>query len=64
MHYSSYNASISVWIQHIVNLSINTMTYKIFQAIECLLNLFEYNGSQDAHFNFQNGGNVSQLKEL
>ena len=28
------------------------MTYEIFQAIECLQNLLEYNGSQDAHFKF------------
>ena len=39
-------------MQHIVNLSINTVTYKIFQAIECLRNLLEYNGSQDALFKF------------
>ena len=36
------------------------VTYEIFQAIECLQNLLEYNGSRDAHLNFQNGGNTSQ----
>ena len=40
MNYSSYNASISVCIQHIVNLSINTL-----QTIEYLQNLLEYDGS-------------------
>ena len=39
-------------MQHIVNPSINTATYEIFQAIECLQNLLEYDGSQDAHFKF------------
>ena len=39
-------------MQHIANLSINTVTYKIFQAIKCLRNLLEYNGSQDAHLKF------------
>ena len=53
MHYSSCNAGISVCLQHIVNLSINTVTYEIFQAIECLQNLLRYNGSQDAHLNFK-----------
>ena len=28
------------------------MTYEIFQAIECLQNLLEYDGSRDAHFKF------------
>ena len=37
-------------MHHIVNLSINTATYKIFQAIERLRNMLEYNDSQDAHF--------------
>ena len=44
--------SISVWIQHIVNLLINTATYKIFQAIECSRNL-QYDGSRDPRLNFQ-----------
>ena len=43
-------------MQHIVNLLINTVTYKIFQAIECLRNelrnMLEYNGSWNAHFKF------------
>ena len=39
-------------MQHIVNLSINVATYKIFQAIECLQNLLEYNGSRHAHLKF------------
>ena len=39
-------------MQRIVNLSMNTATYEIFQATECLRNLLEYNGSQDAHFKF------------
>ena len=51
MHYSSYNVSISVCMQHIiVNLSINTlqlMKYS-YKAIEYLRNLLEFNGSQDA----------------
>ena len=47
-------------MQHLVNLLINTATYKIFQAIECLGNLLEYDGSRDALLNFQNGGNASQ----
>ena len=35
-------------------------TYEVFQAIECLRNLLEYDdGSRDAHLNFQNGGNAS-----
>ena len=50
-------------MQHIVNLSIHTATYRIFQAIECLRNLLEYDGSRDAHLNFQNGGNASRLKQ-
>ena len=29
----------------------NTATYKIFQAIECLQNFLEYDGSRDAHLN-------------
>ena len=37
-------------MHHIVNLSINTATYKIFQAIERLRNMLEYNDSRDAHF--------------
>ena len=49
-------------MQHIINLSINTVTYEIFQAIECLRNFLEYHGSRDAHFKFQNGGNASRLK--
>ena len=32
----------------------------LFQAIECLQNLLEYDGLLDAHLNFQNGGNISQ----
>ena len=39
------------------------VTYKTFQAIECLQNLFEYDDSQDAHLNFQNGGSDSQWKQ-
>ena len=35
-------------------------TYEIFQVIECLQNLLEDDGSQDAHLNFQNRGNASQ----
>ena len=50
-------------MQHIVNLLIKTVTYKIFQAIECLQNLSEKDDLQDAHLNFQNGGNASQLKQ-
>ena len=38
----------------------NTATYKIFQAIECLQNFLEYDGSRDARLNFQNGRNTSQ----
>ena len=29
------------------------MTYEIFQAIECLQNLLEYNGPRDAHLIFK-----------
>ena len=39
-------------MQHIVNVSINTATYKIFQYIEWLQNLLEYDGSRDACFKF------------
>ena len=39
-------------MQHIVNLLINTTTYEIFQAIECLQNMLEYDGSWDARFKF------------
>ena len=60
MHYSSYIASISRCMQHIVNLSLNTATYKIFRPFECLQNLLEYDGSQDAYLNFRYGGNASQ----
>ena len=31
------------------------MTYEIYQVIECLWNLLEYDGSQDAHLSSQNG---------
>ena len=47
-------------MQHMVNLLINIAAYEIFQAIECLQNLLEYDGSRDAYLNFQNGGNVFQ----
>ena len=59
MNYSSYNASISVCMQHIVNLSINTwrlISYRPLSTYEML----EYNGSQDVLLNFQNGGNNSR----
>ena len=61
MYYSSCSGSISVYMQHIVDLLINTLSLKkLFQAIECLQNLLEYDGSQDAHLNFQIGGKASQ----
>ena len=49
-------------MQHIVNLLINTLQFMkySYKAIECLRNLLEYNGSQDAHLNLQNGGSASQ----
>ena len=54
MHYSSCSASISIYIQHIVNLSINTLQFtKLFQATEWLRNLLEYDGSQDEHLIFK-----------
>ena len=34
------------------------MTYKIFQVIECLQNLSEYDGSRGTHLKFQNGGTI------
>ena len=48
-------------MQHVVNLLINTLQLtKLFQAIICLQKLLEYDGSQDAHFKFQNGSNASR----
>ena len=48
-------------MQHIITLSDNKhlTSYEINQVIERLQNLLEYDGSQDAHLNFQNGGNTS-----
>ena len=60
MNYSSCSASISVCMQHIVNLSINTLQLMKYKAIERLRYLLEYNDSRDAHLNFQNGGNASR----
>ena len=51
----------------IVNLLINTgytTTYKIFQAIECLRNLLEYNGSRDAHFKFSKWRQRFSIKRI
>ena len=32
----------------------------VYQAIECLQNLLEYNSSRDAYLSFQNESNTSQ----
>ena len=50
MHYSSCSVSTSVYMQHIVRLSINILPLtKMYQAIECLQSLLECNDSGDAH---------------
>ena len=51
-------------MQHIVNLLINTATYEIFQAIECLQNLLEYDGSRDAHFKFSKWRHRLMIKTI
>ena len=59
MNYSSCSASISVCMQHIANLSVNTLQLTKYKAIERLRYLLEYDDSQDAHLYSQNGGNAS-----